>query len=163
MTTILCFLTQQHFEPRLFWKNAEKLRKHASLPSHVSNEIISNQICREFLKMLKSSRFYQILQYLTRFYHRALDFLSNLHKQTLGVTRKAFWQLIRSKIDKSMNVTRDYSTHASLVFTLDFNRAKQKSIDWNLHTYRPQKSLLHTYVPRFQWKKFANFPKECRW
>ena len=120
----------------------------------MSNEIISNQICSEFLKMLKSSRFYQILQCLTRFYHIALDFLSNLHKQTLGVTRKAFWQLIRSKIDKSTNVTRDYSTHASLVFTLDFNRAKQKSIDWNLHTYRPQKSLhivfyiataLHTY------------------
>ena len=29
--------TQQHFESRLFWKNAEKLRKHASLPSHVDD------------------------------------------------------------------------------------------------------------------------------
>ena len=26
--------TQQHFESRLFWKNAEKLRKHAQLKSY---------------------------------------------------------------------------------------------------------------------------------
>ena len=26
--------TQQHFEPRLFWKNSEKLRVHTSLASH---------------------------------------------------------------------------------------------------------------------------------
>ena len=30
--------TQQHFESRLFWKNAEKLRKHAQLKSYVLND-----------------------------------------------------------------------------------------------------------------------------
>ena len=41
--------TQQHFESRLFWTNAEKLRKHAQLKSYVSKHAGHMNFCSKFL------------------------------------------------------------------------------------------------------------------
>ena len=40
--------TQQHFESRLFWKNAEKLRKHAQLKSYVETWLTKNFVLAIF-------------------------------------------------------------------------------------------------------------------